>query len=239
MKNRLITNTGNSNLIKMALNSSMSWEQFRAAAIAGTLPADIVATTDGTGTSQVGTPLTEANLLTSETATALGVSSSDPTINEAFESLEVTQSVIDALAAIGITTSGPIAQTLLDVAEALGVSYVVESGGNNYWKWKKYSDGTFQAWRFSSEGSTGSLTQIGSSGIYNSSPAQVTFPTDLIGITSITSCVVECAPSANYFLLMGYNRLTTTGCYAYYLRLGSNTSVSGIHWGVTLSGTWA
>lgn len=119
MKNRIITNTGNSTKVKMGIDSSMTWEQFRAAAIAGNLPADIVATTNGTGTSQVGTPLTADTLLKDATATALGVTSSDPTVNEAFESLEVTQEVIDALAAIGITVSGGVVQAVKALAEYL------------------------------------------------------------------------------------------------------------------------
>lgn len=102
MRNRVITGNGKSNNLKMDMSNIDNFSQFKAAAAQGMLTADIVATTDGTGTEVVGTPLTAENILTDETAEALGVASSDPTPEEAFESLKITQSVIDAFSAIGI-----------------------------------------------------------------------------------------------------------------------------------------
>ncbi len=120
MKNRILAGTGNSNLIKMDLTNINSFSEFKAAAEAGTLPADVIATDDGTGTTQIGTPLTVANLLTDATAASLGVESSDPTLEEAFSSLIVTQAVIDAFDALGVTLTGGAIDAIKALAELLG-----------------------------------------------------------------------------------------------------------------------
>lgn len=102
MRDRVITGNGKSNLVKIDMSGYNSFAEFKSAAEAGTLTADIVAQTDGTGTSVVGTPLTAENLLTDEAAENMGIISSDPTVNEAFESLGLTDEVKAAFSAIGI-----------------------------------------------------------------------------------------------------------------------------------------
>ena len=104
------------------------------------------------------------------------------------------------------------------------------------WDVKKYYDGTFEAIRSSSSGATGTMTQLGSSGIYYSVPAELLFPS--IGIETITSVVAKCSPPENYLMDMIINRLTNSSVYLVYLRYGSNTAVNGITWCVRLTGTW-
>ena len=41
MKDSIIKNTGNSRYLKSAISAATTWEQFRAALIAGTLPIDL------------------------------------------------------------------------------------------------------------------------------------------------------------------------------------------------------
>lgn len=87
MQDRIILGNGKANNIKFNLAGINSWEQFVAANAAGTLQADVTYNNDGTGTSVIGTLLNKANLLTDATAASLGVTSSDPTIEEAFKAL--------------------------------------------------------------------------------------------------------------------------------------------------------
>lgn len=102
MKNRIIKGNGKANIVKMDMSGYSSFAEFKAAAEAGTLTADILANDAASAVSQAGTPLTAENLLTNSAAEGLGLSSADPTVNEAFESLAITQEVIDAFSAIGI-----------------------------------------------------------------------------------------------------------------------------------------
>ena len=110
-------------------------------------------------------------------------------------------------------------------------------GASSPWVWKKYHNGTFEAWRVSDVGSTGTLTQIGSSGTYYNTPVEVPFPS--IGITEIYSCEVTVAPESNYLMGSFINRLTNTSVYVGYFRWGSSAAVNNIHWRVHITGTWA
>lgn len=114
---------------------------------------------------------------------------------------------------------------------------IVERGTNNSWEYIKFSDGTFEASRFSTSGATSTLTQIGSTGIYYSAQAEITLPS--IGITQVRAINIGCAPSDNYFLDMIVNRLTVTSFYVYYLRYGSGVAVSNISWWVKIEGKWS
>ena len=140
----------------------------------------------------------------------------------------------------GLTESySALAGDVADLAEAVsGVKvFCVESGSIGIWSYKKYSDGTFRATRFSTQGSTGRLTQIGSSGIYYGTGADVPFPD--IGITSVNYVNATCAPSADYFLLVTASMLSASSVHLTYLRFGSGTSVQDITWTLYIEGTWA
>lgn len=127
---------------------------------------------------------------------------------------------------------------LYQILRKIGEHSVVETGSSGNWSWKKYADGTFDATMKSTEGSTGTLTQLGSSGIYYTQAALISFPAD-IGIQSITRCLPFVMPSENYLMSQFLNRLSNTGVYMGYIRYGSATAVTGITYGIVISGTYA
>lgn len=81
--------------------------------------------------STVGTALNKANLLTDATAEAIGLSSSDPTINEALAKLVSTTKI--TLSASGWSSSAPYTQTVtedsdgnaLEVTSSMNISYAL------------------------------------------------------------------------------------------------------------------
>lgn len=88
MKDLVPKGTGNSRFLRSVSNFLSlypNYEAFVTALVDGTLPIDL-AGINTEGVTQVGTPLTKANLLTDATATALGLSG-DPTVNDALYAL--------------------------------------------------------------------------------------------------------------------------------------------------------
>ena len=116
--------------------------------------------------------------------------------------------------------------------------FVIEQGTSGSWKYRKWSNGRFEAILHSSAGSTGSMTQLGSSGIYYSAVSAVTFPT-AIGITEVDYVSAVCSPPSNYFMKMITNRLSTSSVYIGYLRFGSGSAVSNVDYSVKVEGTWS
>ena len=116
--------------------------------------------------------------------------------------------------------------------------WVTEKGTNGSWKYRKWANGRFEAILHSSKGSTGTLTQLGSSGIYYSAVSAVTFPT-AIGITEVDYVSAVCSPPSNYFMHMITNRISTSSVYIGYIRYGSGTAVSNVDYSVKVEGTWA
>lgn len=127
--------------------------------------------------------------------------------------------------------------TSLSIGGVQVKDYTVELGSSGAWKWRKWANGRFEAILHSSAGSTGTMTQLGSSGIYYSAVSAVTFPTD-IGIASIDYCSAVCSPPSNFFMMMITNRLSTSSVYIGYLRFGSGASVSNVDYSVKIEGTW-
>ena len=127
---------------------------------------------------------------------------------------------------------------LYNILNKIAGHAVVETGGTAPWSWVKYSDGTFEAWRVSDAGSTGSLTQIGSSGVYYSVVSEFVFPSE-IGITSVKSCAVAVMPTDNYIMGHFINRLTNSSVYFAFLRFGSGTAVSNIKTRIHITGTYS
>lgn len=81
--------TGNSRYLKSVSNfltQYPTYADFAAALIAGTLPVDFNGI-NAAGVIQEGTQLSKANLLSDETAEALGLTGEDPTVNDALASL--------------------------------------------------------------------------------------------------------------------------------------------------------
>lgn len=128
--------------------------------------------------------------------------------------------------------------TTLSIGGTQVKDYIVELGSSGGWTWIKWASGRFEAILHSSAGSTGTMTQLGSSGIYYSAVSAVTFPTD-IGIASIDYCSAVCSPPSNFFMMMITNRISTTSVYIGYLRFGSGSAVTGVDYSVKIEGTWA
>ena len=91
MRDSIIKNTGNSRYLKSAISAATTWEQFRAALIAGTLPIDLNGINTA-GWQQVGDALNKANLLSDATVAALNAFltralPSNPKVTDALKSL--------------------------------------------------------------------------------------------------------------------------------------------------------
>ena len=93
MKDGIIKGTGNSRYLKSSIAADITLAQLVSMLRAGTFPVDWNGlNSDGWDT--IGTALNKANLLTDATAQALGLESTDPTINEALAKLKT---LVDAV----------------------------------------------------------------------------------------------------------------------------------------------
>lgn len=116
--------------------------------------------------------------------------------------------------------------------------YIIDRQTSGGWTWCKWANGRFEAILHSSAGLTGTMTQLGSSGIYYSAVSAVTFPS-AIGITAVDYVSAVCSPPSNFFMMMITNRLSTSSVYIGYLRFGSGSAVSNVDYSVKVEGTWA
>lgn len=116
MKNTVIKGDGTSRKLKAPSSLPESFPEWRTQLLAGNATLDIALNPDGCET--VGTPLSKSNLLTDETKTALGLTSDDPTINEALNLLGNAQSIIGT-APPTTSTVGVVGQTYIDTAAKL------------------------------------------------------------------------------------------------------------------------
>lgn len=116
--------------------------------------------------------------------------------------------------------------------------YIIDRQTSGGWTWIKWASGRFEATLHSSAGATGTMTQLGTSGIYYSAVSAVTFPTD-IGITAVDYVSAVCSPPSNFFMMMITNRLSTSSVYIGYIRFGSGAAVTGVDYSVKIEGTWA
>ena len=136
-----------------------------------------------------------------------------------------------------VTATGDVTDGGGNTLSSIAAHAVISTGSTGGWNYKKYADGTFEATRFSTSGATGAMTQVGSTGIYYSSAAEITFPS--IGITGITSCLASVMPSSNYLMSYYMSRLTTAHVYFSYIRYGSGSAVTGISYGISITGTYS
>lgn len=99
MKDMIPKGTGNSRKLKSSLSTGTTWEQALEMLRAGTFPIDLNGL-NADGIQQEGTALNKANLLSDDTASALGLSG-DPTVDDALEKLQTnittTESKIELL----------------------------------------------------------------------------------------------------------------------------------------------
>lgn len=131
MKNTVIKGDGTSRKLKAPSSLPESFSEWRTQLLAGNATLDIALNPDGCET--VGTPLSKSNLLTDETKTALGLTSDDPTINEALNLLGNAQPIIGT-APPTTSTVGSVGQQYIDktnkrvwyctAAEATGYTWI-------------------------------------------------------------------------------------------------------------------
>lgn len=116
MKNTVIKGDGTSRKLKAPSSLPESFSEWRTQLLAGNATLDIALNPDGCET--VGTPLSKSNLLTDETKETLGLTSDDPTINEALKLLGNAQPIIGT-APPTTSTVGVVGQTYIDTAAKL------------------------------------------------------------------------------------------------------------------------
>jgi hypothetical protein len=116
LKNTVIKGDGTSRKLKAPSSLPESFSEWRTQLLAGNATLDIALNPDGCET--VGTPLSKSNLLTDETKTALGLTSDDPTINEALNLLGNAQPIIGTTPPT-TSTVGVVGQTYIDTAAKL------------------------------------------------------------------------------------------------------------------------
>lgn len=128
MKNTVIKGDGTSRKLKAPSSLPESFSEWRTQLLAGNATLDIALNPDGCET--VGTPLSKSNLLTDETKTALGLTSDDPTINEAFKLLGNAQPIIGTTPPT-TSTVGVVGQTYIDTAAKL-VYHCIAAAATGY-----------------------------------------------------------------------------------------------------------
>ena len=128
MKNTVIKGDGTSRKLKAPSSLPESFSEWRTQLLAGNATLDIALNPDGCET--VGTPLSKSNLLTDETKEALGLTSDDPTINEALKLLGDAQPIIGT-APPTTSTVGVVGQTYIDTAAKL-VYHCTAAGATGY-----------------------------------------------------------------------------------------------------------
>ena len=136
MKNTVIKGDGTSRKLKAPSSLPESFSEWRTQLLAGY--ATLVFALNPVGCETVGTPLSKSNLLTDETKTVLGLTSDDPTINEALKLLGNAQPII-ASTPPTTSTVGVVGQEYIDTAAKL-VYHCTAAAATGY-TWEVYSAG--------------------------------------------------------------------------------------------------
>lgn len=138
MKDRVIKGNGKSSNVFFNLDGVSTFDDFKAANTGGTLQADVTANNSGTGTDEVGTPLSKANLLSDNTVATLGLTG-DATVDDALGELassvygDITQTE-PTLKASGATWTAPSNGVLSAVVTGnsgtTGIYYITDTTAN-------------------------------------------------------------------------------------------------------------
>lgn len=133
MKDMIPKGTGNSRFLRSVSNFKAiysTYDDFVNALVAGNLPVDFNGINEA-GIQQVGTPLSKANLLTDETAAALGLEQENPTINDAFGVLGVVRKKHEKIASY--ETAGSYQWTAPDLVDgkAYKIGVLIIGGGGS------------------------------------------------------------------------------------------------------------
>ena len=130
MKNTVIKGNGTSRKLKAPSSLPESFSEWRTQLLAGNATLDIALNPDGCET--VGTPLSKSNLLTDETKTVLGLTSDDPTINEALNHLGNARPIIGTTPPT-TSTVGVVGQEYIDTAAKLVYHCTAATGTGYTW----------------------------------------------------------------------------------------------------------
>lgn len=130
MKDMVPKGTGNSRTLKSVSNFLTlypTYNDFVAAIVAGTLPIDLGAI-NSAGCDEVGTPLNKANLLTDATATAIGLTGSNPTVNDALAAIGSGKATLDSH---GKVTPDQLSSRIVNVTLAANESLTLDNSYKN------------------------------------------------------------------------------------------------------------
>lgn len=121
MKDTVIKGNGTSRTLKAPATMPDNFADWRTQLLAGQATMDIGL--NAAGCDEVGTALNKANLLSDATAEALGISSENPTVNEAFEAL------LDTVPKSEVQVSGDVGSTVTMEKDDVTLSATVGSNG--------------------------------------------------------------------------------------------------------------
>lgn len=128
MKDFVIKGNGNSRYLKSSLEGITTWEQFRAALAAGTLPIDLNGI-NPEGFQQLGDPLNKATLLKDDTAALLGLGT-DAVPDDAFVALVLGQGVYGYRVKVQLSDGTPVqGSTVSGISPLQGGSLVTGADG--------------------------------------------------------------------------------------------------------------
>ena len=128
MKDFVIKGNGNSRYLKSSLEGITTWEQFRAALAAGTLPIDLNGI-NPEGFQQLGDPLNKATLLKDATAALLGLGT-DAVPDDAFVALVLGQGVYGYRVKVQLSDGTPVqGSTVSGISPLQGGSLVTGADG--------------------------------------------------------------------------------------------------------------
>lgn len=122
------------------------------------------------------------------------------------------------------------------INKLLKCAYTTGSSGN--WTWRKYADGTYDAWfNNGGGGSTGSLTAFGNGAGGYSPTFTHTLPTE-IGSTDITWFRGSCYQSSYLMDIWAVSK-TANSVTNRYVRYGATAAASGVSFMLEVHGTWS
>ena len=118
-------------------------------------------------------------------------------------------------------------------------AWVVDSGTSNYWRYKKYSDGTFEAWRSRTGVSMTCSTAGQLSGWYRSSRQGVTLPSIGIATIGYAAVTVICPDNSYPLQFATVSGDTTTSILYYYINSPISYSSQSRDIDYIVRGTWS
>lgn len=110
-----------------------------------------------------------------------------------------------------------------------------ESTTSGTWKVRKYADGRLEATKKNADGRTGTLTQVGSTGVYYGALYTDALPQELTSV-EYYNAHVDC--EVDYLIQVVTTLVSTTQAQGRYVRYGSATPVSNLMHFSEVKGRW-